>query len=141
MKLTWTGVALTVAFAFASLLLLLADREQAAVRIGLVITLVLFAIVLAMTIYIIWWAETIDSDVYGRVLGIFAILAALGAVVVPVVSLLLRAPRPNDRLSEASRAMLEAEAARRGITADEFVARLVGAPQPAPEVQAPVDRR
>ena len=141
MKLTWTGVALTVAFAFASLLLLLADREQTAVRIGLAVTLVLFGIVLAMTIYLIWWPASVDGDLYGRVLGIFAILAALGAVVVPVVSLLLRAPRPSAGLSDASRALLEREAARRGLTPDELVSRLLGAPEAYAEARATVDPR
>ena len=81
-RLTWTGVAASAAFALASLLLLLADREQRAVRIGLIVTLVLFAIVLAMTVYVIWWSDTIEGDTYARVLGVVAILAALGAVVV-----------------------------------------------------------
>lgn len=137
MRITWTGVALTVAFAFASLLLLLADRRQAAVRIGLAVTILLFAIVLAMTIYLIWAAETIDGDVFGRVLGVFAILAALGAVIVPVVSLLLRAPRPASGLSDVSQALLEAEAAHRGITADELVDALLRPATP----RDPVDPR
>ena len=138
MRLTWTGVALTVAFSFTSLLLLLADRQQAAVRIGLAITIALFAIVLAMTIYVIWWAETIEGDIFGRVLGIFGILAALGAVIVPVMSLLLRAPRPTTGLSDASRARIDAEAARRGLTPDQLVDTLLAAPVAA---ESPVDPR
>ena len=50
----WTGVAATAAFSLASLLLLLADRRRAAVRIGLAITLALFAVVLALVWYLIW---------------------------------------------------------------------------------------
>lgn len=130
-RVVWTGVALSVAFAFASLLLLLADREQAAVRIGLAATLFLFGVVLAMTIYAIWWSDTIEGDAFGRVLGVFAILAALGAVIVPVVSLLLRSPRPRAGMSDASRARIEAEAARRGMTADDFVEWLL-TPSAAP---------
>lgn len=138
-RVVWTGVALSVAFAFASLLLLLADREQAAVRIGLAVTLFLFAVVLAMTIYAIWWSDTIEGDAFGRVLGVFAILAALGAVIVPVVSLLLRAPRPRAGMSDASRARLEAEAARRGMTADDFVEWLLAPSAPSLTRNDPVD--
>lgn len=120
-KLVWTGIALTVALSFASLLLLLADRRQSAVRIGLAVTIVLFTVVLGMTVYAIWWSASIEGDAFGRVLGVFAILAALGAVVVPVLSLMLRDPRTASGLSDVSRALLEREAARRGITADELV--------------------
>jgi hypothetical protein len=129
-RVVWTAVALSVAFAFASLLLLLADREQMAVRIGLAVTLFLFAVVLAMTIYAIWWSDTIEGDAFGRVLGVFAILAALGAVIVPVVSLLLRAPRPRGGISDAARARLEAEAVRRGMTVDDFVEWLLAPSAP-----------
>lgn len=132
---TWTSVALTVAFAFASLLLLLADRDQIAVRVGLAATLLLFAVVLLMTIYAIWWGDTIRGDTFGRVLGVFAILAALGAVIVPVMSLLLRAPRARAGLSDAARSRLEAEAQRRGVTADELVAQLL--PPSGPVVAEP----
>ncbi len=124
-RLTWTGIALTVAFSFASLLLLLADREQRAVRIGLVVTLVFFAVVLGMTIYTIWWSETIEGDTFGRTLGVFAILAALGAVIVPVLSLLLRAPRGAAAASGDWRGRIESEAARRGVSADALVDELL----------------
>lgn len=139
-RLVWTGVALSVAFAFASLLLLLADREQAVVRIGLGVTLLLFAVVLAMTVYVIWWSDTIEGDAFGRVLGVFAILAALGAVIVPVISLLLRTPRPRAGLSDASRARLEAEAARRGMAPDAFVELLLAPPGTPVTGNDPVDR-
>ncbi|GAA1934471.1 hypothetical protein GCM10009775_28010 [Microbacterium aoyamense] len=134
---TWTGVALTVALSFASLLLLLADRRQAAVRIGLVITVALFAVVLGMTIYAIWWSSTIEGDAFGRTLGVFAILAALGAVIVPVLSLLLRDPHPATGLSSVSVALLEAEAVRRGIPVDALVDDLLRESSPAD----PVDPR
>lgn len=124
----WTGLAATIATAFASLLLLLADREQTAVRVGLVVTLGLFAIVFAMTVYLIWWSETVEDDLYGRVLGIVGILAALGAIVVPVLSLLLRR-KPATALSPQSIALLEAEAARRGTTPDALLGMLLDEPQ------------
>lgn len=138
-KAAWTGVAGTAALSLASLLLLLADRRRAAVRVGLAATLVLFAVVLGMTVYLIWWGEHVRSDAYGRVLGIAAILAALGAVVVPVLSLLLpdagrasRAQLPAE-LAEA----LLAEAQRRGIDVADLVAPVLNR-RPDP-VSAPAD--
>ena len=139
----WTGVAATAAFSLASLLLLLADRRRAAVRIGLAITLALFAVVLALVWYLIWWSNTIDNEVFARVLGIAGILAALGGVVVPVLSLLLRdasvgsagaasaavdaASLPMAQISPELAQRLAAEAARRGVSVDELVAPLLDA--------------
>lgn len=137
MRLTWTGIALTVAFSFASLLLLLADRRQAAVRIGLAVTIVLFTVVLGMTIYAIWWSSTITGDAFGRTLGVFAILAALGAVIVPVLSLMLRDAPSTTGLSPVSIALLDAEAARRGIPVDALVDALLRESAPVD----PVDPR
>jgi hypothetical protein len=133
-QLVWTATAASVAFALASLLLLLADRRQIAVRIGLVVTLALFAIVLLLVVYAIWWSDTIEGDLYGRVLGIASILAALGAIVVPVLSLLLRrGERPaGTGLSDAARARIEAEAARREMTPDDLVAALLSPPPAEP---------
>ena len=86
-----------------------------------------------------FWVDLDSGEAYSRVLGIASILAALGAIVVPVLSLLLRdrrgaeAPRPGG-LSPEGIARIEAEAARRGITPDELVADLVApaATEPAP---------
>ena len=61
-------------------------------RAGLWLTLALFAVVVVMVLYLIWFREDVDDDLYWRALGIVGILAALGAVVVPVLSLLLRDP-------------------------------------------------
>jgi hypothetical protein len=126
----WTLVAGSVALSFACLLLLLADRRQRAVRVGLVVTLALFAVVFALVVYPVW-TDLDAGDAYSRTLGIASILAALGAIVVPVLSLLLRdraaedRPRPGS-LSGSTLALLEAEAARRGVTPDELVAHLLG---------------
>lgn len=124
----WTGLAATIATAFASLLLLLADRKQAAVRVGLIITLALFAVVFLMTVYLIWWNDLVDGEVFARTLGILGILAALGAIVVPVISLLLR-ERPASALSPETLARLDAEAARRGTTPDALIGMLLDEPQ------------
>ncbi|HWI32271.1 MAG TPA: hypothetical protein VNT50_12345 [Microbacterium sp.] len=139
-RLLWSGVTLTSAFALASLLLLLANRRRPAVRVGLAITLVLFGIVVALILGLVWFADLLDDDVYPRALGIFAILAALGAVVVPVLSLLMRdqgdGPTPDEISTEAA-ARLIAEAARRGITVDELVASLLDGAAPAAQTPAP----
>lgn len=133
----WSGVALSIAFAVSSLLLLLADRDQAAVRIGLVVTLVMFTAVLGMTLYAIWWSDTIRGEAFGRTLGVFGILAALGAVIVPVLSLLLRTPRARGGLSATALSDLEAEAARRGVTPDDLVELLLR-PEPPTAAAPPV---
>ena len=125
-KVTGTAVALSAALALASLLLLLADRRRAAVRAGLVITLALFAVVAVLIIYLIWASDTVDGQIYPRVLGITAILAALGAVVVPVMSLLMPDVRPGV-LSHVAVTRLEGEAIRRGITPDDLVDALLAA--------------
>lgn len=130
----WTLVAASVGLSFSCLLLLLADRRQRAVRIGLVVTLSLFALVFVLVVYPVW-TDVSGGETYSRVTGIASILAALGAVVVPVLSLLLRdrpgtePPRPGA-LSASTIARLEAEAERRGVTADELVADLIW-PAPA----------
>jgi hypothetical protein len=137
-RILGTGVAMSIAFAVASLLLLLADRRRAAVRAGLWITLGLFALVLAMVIFVIW-ARDYDYEVVQRILGILSILAALGAIVVPVISLLLKddravgvtAPGGSPALSAPVTERLHAEAARRGLTADELVTALLDREPPA----------
>lgn len=141
----WTAVAASVAFSFASLLLLLADRRRTAIRVGLIVTLALFAIVFVMVVAPIWTDEY-GGELYSRVLGIVSILAALGAIVLPVLSLLLRErpadPRgePHDAtVSPASLAMLRAEAGRRGITPDELVDHLLRSAsfEPPPAYEPP----
>ena len=129
--LMWTMVAASVGLSFACLLLLLADHRRPFVRVGLIVTLALFALVFALVVVPLW-TDQYGGEVYSRTLGIASILAALGAIVVPVLSLLLRdrrtadAPQPGS-LSAVSIARLEAEAARRGVTTDELVADLIGA--------------
>ena len=123
LRTLWTGVAATSAFALASLLLLLADRRRTAVRIGLIVTLGLLAVLLALTVWLVWGSDL--GEEFARLYGIVAILAALGAIVVPVLSLLLpdrRAAVIGARLSER----LVTEAERRGITVDELVAPVLG---------------
>ncbi len=136
-----TGISATIACSFACLLLLLANRRRSEVRAGLALTLGLFAIVLGMVWYLIWFdGGSVDEDFF-RLLGIVGILAALGAIVVPVLSLLLREPAtveasgPLDAPSAATSAdaiapelarALHAEAARRGVSVEALVAPLLG---------------
>ncbi|GAA2005277.1 hypothetical protein [Microbacterium ulmi] len=136
-RVMWTGVAASAAFALASLLLLLGDRRRGTVRIGLATTLALIAILLGLTIWAIW-ARSIEWQIFQRVYGIVAILTALGAVVVPVLSLLLPDGRPGGGLSRELAARLAAEASRRGMTVEELVAPVLAdatvaaPPEPVP---------
>ncbi|MEQ6896758.1 hypothetical protein [Microbacterium sp. KR10-403] len=132
-RIIGTGVALAIAFALASLLLLLADRRRAAVRIGLVITLAVLALATAMYVFAFWNGDAWSWDGYTRSLGIVSILVALGAIVVPVMSLLMPDDRPGT-LSHTAASRLEDEARRRGITPDALVDALLAA-SPAPSSQ------
>ncbi|MGC5169435.1 hypothetical protein ACPW96_05740 [Micromonospora sp. DT81.3] len=135
-RVLWSGVTITAALALGSLLLLLSNRRRPAVRAGLWITLGLFGVVVAMVLYLIWFPADIDDDVFPRALGILGILAALGAVVVPVLSLLFREPGSAERpaapaaesngISSDAAARLRAEASRRGVTVDALVTALLG---------------
>ena len=133
-------IALTVAWALASLLLLLADRGRPVVAWGLRVTLGLFAALLLLIWYLIW-GEVGSGEVFGRLLGILSILAALGAVVVPVASLLLPDAPRAARLSPELAERLQAEATRRGITVDDLVAPLLAASERAQDPQGPVDEQ
>jgi hypothetical protein len=132
-RITATAITLSAAFALGSLLLLLADRRRAAVRIGLVVTLALFALVAALIVFLVWASDLVDDQLFPRVLGIAAILAALGAVVVPVMSLLMPDERAHS-LSHTAVNRLEDEAKRRGTTPDALVDALLAA-SPAPSSQ------
>lgn len=129
--------ALTVAWALASLLLLLSDRSRPVVAWGLRITLGLFAALLLL-IWLMIWADLGSAEVFGRLLGIVSILAALGAVVVPVASLLLPDSPRAAPLSPELAARLQAEAARRGITVEDLVAPLLVASGPPQLPRGPV---
>lgn len=138
-KILFTGVTATIALSLASLLLLLSDRRRPAVRWGLWITLGLFAVAVAMIWYLIWWSDTVQEDTYARVLGVVGILSALGAVVVPVMSLLLPDARSSELVAPVTPELahrLQAEAMRRGITVEQLVAPVLG---PAEPVFEPAD--
>lgn len=130
----WLGtfVAATGAFALASLLLLLADRRRRVLRAGLTVTLVLIGLVFVLVVNLVWDGVGVDSEVYARVLGIIAILATLGTVVLPVMSLLLRdgqASATDAVIAPELAARLVAEAARRGISVEQLVAPVLASPR------------
>ena len=122
-RLLWTLVTLTLAWSFASLLLLLVDRRRRAVAWGLRVTLALFAVVTALLWELIW-ADGWNSEPLVRGIGVLGILAALGAIVVPVLSILLP-DRRVVRLPEGIAEALVEEAGRRGVTVEELVAPLL----------------
>lgn len=120
-QVLWTVLSLTVAWSFASLLLLLSDRRRPVVRWGLRATLGLFVAVLLVVWFMIWF-ENWDNDVVPRLLGVVAILATLGAIVVPVLSILLPdQSRAEGALPEGVALALVAEAERRGVSVEELV--------------------
>lgn len=138
-RVIWTGVATSAAFSLASLLLLLSDRRRSAVRVGLAATLGLIALLLALTLYLVW-ADDVDGSVFPRVYGIVAILAALGAIVVPVLSLLLPDAHRSGRLDPALADLLVAEADRRGIPVAELVDPVLRRPETTPDAARPAER-
>lgn len=134
-RVLWSGVAASSAFALASLLLLLSDRSRTAVRAGLWITLALIGVLLALTLYLIW-ASDVAWDDFGRLYGVVAILTALGAVVVPVMSLLM----PDQHASALAHGLSErlvAAAKERGITVEELVAPVLARPEAVPAAEEP----
>ncbi len=153
-ELTLTMAIVTAACAVASLLLLLVAHERRAVRMLLFATLAMLAFGVLLTLFLVWDLGP-DYDAPGRdafyerfwqLTGIVWILAALGIVVVPVMSLLLRAgrqpqatavavptaaapgsaPAPTVQLSPASQQKLAQAALAAGVTPDELVERLLG---------------
>ncbi|RGE21586.1 hypothetical protein [Leucobacter sp. wl10] len=139
-KLTITMVILTGACAIASLLLLLVSHDRRSVRAALLTTLALLALGVLLTMLLIWEVAGDEDDVYLQATGIVWILAALGIVVLPVMSLLLRTPPPSrpvasdtgvqgpadaTGLSRASLERIAAAARAEGVTPDELVERLL----------------
>ncbi|WP_449281573.1 hypothetical protein [Leucobacter sp.] len=91
-KLTITLVILTGACSIASLLLLLVTHDRRPVRSALFATLAMLAAGVLLTLVLLWELVGDYPDGYLQATGIVWILAALGIVVLPVMSLLLRSP-------------------------------------------------
>lgn len=94
LKAFLTAGIIAVSFAHANLLLLLAGRRRAVIRIGLMITLVMIAIVAIMIILPIVSEGEIpgvgNEESYWRLFGVVGILDVLGTVVVPVLAIFVR---------------------------------------------------
>lgn len=147
-KFMITLVILTGACSIASLLLLLVAHDRRPVRSALFATLALLATGVVLTLLLLWEAVGEYPDGFLQATGIVWILAALGIVVLPVMSLLLRAPAEpaapsgvgpatapgsapaapgaaDPGLSTASLERIAAAARAEGISPDEFVERLL----------------
>ncbi|WP_167199807.1 hypothetical protein [Brevibacterium pigmentatum] len=126
---------LTAVASVSSLILLLTVRTQV-VRIGLPITLGLLAAGTCLTLVTTWVESAWELEWLNRINGIVWILAALGVVVVPLTSLLLKAgTKPAEASPTLSPAMLErvdAAARAEGITADALIDRLLTAESRTP---------
>ncbi|UVI35755.1 hypothetical protein [Brevibacterium spongiae] len=154
-----SSVALLTAVASVSSLILLLVPRSWVVRIGLPITLGLLALGTCLVLVTIWVESTWELEWLNRLNGIVWILAALGVVVVPLTSLLLKAGTkpavasaapsaperagstlPPSTLSPSTLARLEAAAQAEGITADELVDRLLAVDPTPPDASATVSQ-
>ncbi len=94
LKVFATAGVIAVSFAHANLLLLLAGRHRAVIRIGLMITLVMISIVAIMIVLPIVSEGEIpgigNEEWYWRLFGVVGILDVLGTVVVPVLAIFVK---------------------------------------------------
>ena len=94
LKVFATAGIIAVSFAHANLLLLLAGRRRAVIRIGLMVTLVMIAVVAIMIILPIVSEGEIpgvgNEEWYWRLFGVVGILDVLGTVVVPVLAIFVK---------------------------------------------------
>ncbi|WP_166974501.1 hypothetical protein [Brevibacterium atlanticum] len=103
-------VLVTAVASVASLILLLVPRSWV-VRIGLPITLCFLALGTCLVLVTIWMEGAWQHDWLTRLNGIVWILAALGVVVVPLTSLLLKAGSKPEAASAAAAASADTAAA------------------------------
>lgn len=132
---------LAASFAQANLLLLLAERRNPAVRIGLFATIGFIALVALLVILPI----VTDGEVpgqhgegYWRAFGVIAILDVLGTIVIPVLGRFLRdgGPLATIRLDANATAKLDRIVAATGSSRDTVAARAI-ADLPEPAASAP----
>lgn len=98
-----SSVAILTAVASVSSLILLLTARTRVVRIGLPITLFLLAFGTCLVLVTIWVESAWEFEWLTRINGIVWILAALGVVVVPLTSLLLKAgAKPAEARSAAA---------------------------------------
>lgn len=123
--------------AHANLLLLLGERRNQIVRIGLWVTLGLIALLAVLIILPIVTDGDIPGDngePYWRALGVVAILDVLGTIVLPVVGRVTRegATAITVRIEGAAAENLTALAASRGMTPSDLVTELAAQAKAVP---------
>jgi hypothetical protein len=142
-----SGITLTVAFSFASLVLASTTHRDRLIQTLIWSCLALISASVFLTLLLIWEAWW-ESESFPRVYGIALILAVLCGVVAPLLSSLRKrrgpaelerqsaayvmepsAPIDHGTLDPSLVAALEQEAAARGITAAQLVAPLLQGPR------------
>lgn len=134
-EILFSGITLTTACTFASLLLAATSYRDALLRSLLGATLVFVAITTGMVLLSIWSFLIADNDLFGRALGIALILAVVTGTITPILGVLRRkadqqsAPGQADdqaidpyRLDAVTAAALESGARRQGVSVAQLVA-------------------
>jgi hypothetical protein len=85
-KVTLSLVIVSISIAHASLLLLAHSDRNYLVNILVLLTNVFIVIVAAMLVLLIVDPDITEDDIFFRILGVFAVLDALGTIVTPIVS-------------------------------------------------------
>ncbi|MGO3885336.1 MAG: hypothetical protein ACTJHU_03470 [Mycetocola sp.] len=143
-EVSMTASILTASLSVASLLITRAEHRLRYIRFGLGVTLALMGIGVVLLLVLIWNGWTDDLTVVVRAAGIVWILAALGAVVVPVLSLVVPSTRSamqragadeaatdaEQRLSSEAVRHIEAAARQAGLSPDELIFRVLPAEHP-----------
>lgn len=134
-----TASIIAVSLAHANLLLLLAERRSPVLRVALFVTVGLIGLLALLIILPIVTDGEIPGDnaePYFRVLGVVAILDALGTIVLPVINRVTRGSAHGlaVRLGADAAGKVIRLAGERGLTADEFVDLVITA---LPEDAAP----
>jgi hypothetical protein len=127
-----TASVVAVSLAHANLLLLLAERRSPVLRTALFITVGLIGLLALLIILPIVTEGEIpgqNGELYFRVLGVVAILDALGTIVLPVINRVTRgsAHGLGVRLGPDAAGKVVRLASARGLTPDEFVELVVTA--------------
>lgn len=141
-EILFSGITLTTACTFASLLLAATSYRDALLRALLGATLVFVAITTGLVLLSIWNTPAINIPYFGRALGIVLILAVVTGIITPILGVLRRkadqqgAPvqandQANDpyRLDAVTAAALEAEARRQGVSVAQLITPVLGTRQ------------
>lgn len=124
-EILFSGITLTTACTFASLLLAATSYRDTLLRSLLGATLVFVAITTGMVLLSIWSFLIADNDLFGRALGIVLILAVVTGIITPILGVLRRKADQTShpyRLDAVTAAVLEAEARRQGVSVAQLVA-------------------